>query len=159
MLFLFVEGSDDKRFFESYYKNQDIKIILYATETNKSIYGYIKSIEKLHNSDYLFFADADGTTIDAKTEIIHKKYPMCDKSKIRIVQREIESWYLAGVNLSSCNKYKIKYFPRTDDISKEKFDSILPKNQTHISFQQEILKNFDKDCAKSRNYSFDSFAS
>ena len=60
--------------------------------------------------------------------------------------------------MTACNKYKIKYLPRTDDVSKEKFDSMLPKNQTHISFQREILNNFDSECAKNRNYSFEIFA-
>ena len=102
---------------------------------------------------------ADGATVEHKIEKVAQKYPMVDKSKIRIVQREIESWYLAGLDKINCTKYKIKYLERTDEVSKEKFDSMIPKKLDHTSFQIEILKYFDKECAKSRNYSFDSFAS
>ena len=158
MLFVFVEGSDDRRFFNHYYESQKVNIIPYKPMTNKKITAYINSANAL-KSDYLFFADADGATIEHKTEKVAQKYPMVDRSKIRIVQREIESWYLAGLNKTNCTKYKIKYLERTDEVSKEKFDSMIPKKLDHTSFQIEILKYFDKECAKSRNYSFDSFTS
>lgn len=159
MLFIFVEGRDDKRFFESYYKPEKVIFVEYKTMSNKEIQAYINSFSRITTADYLFFADADGASIKDKLDKTAKKYPMCDKSKIRIVQREIESWYLAGLNQTICAKYKVKYIPRTDDVSKEKFNSMVPKGHNHTSFQVEILKHFDKECAKSRNYSFESFAS
>ena len=159
MLFIFVEGRDDKRFFESYYKPEKVVFVEYKTMSNKEIQGYINSFSRIPSADYLFFADADGAEIKDKLEKIAKKYPMCDKNKIRIVQREIESWYLAGFNPVSCAKHKIKFLPRTDEVSKEKFNSMIPKGHNHISFQVEILKCFDKECAKSRNYSFKNFTS
>lgn len=157
MLFIFVEGNDDKRFFEAYYKFEKVTFIPYKCLSNKVIKGYIDSFGEM-GADYLFFTDADGATIEAKLEKAIKKYPMCDKTKIRIVQREIESWYLAGLDQANCTKYKVKYLPKTDDVSKEKFDSMIPKGYTHITFQIEILKHFDKECAKIRNLSFSRFA-
>ena len=158
MLFVFVEGSDDRRFFKHYYKSQEVNIIPYKTMPNKKIASYINSAKAL-KGDYLFFADADGATIEHKMEKVAQKYPMVDKSKIIIVQQEIESWYLAGLDKTNCTKYKIKYLERTDEVSKEKFDSMIPKKLDHASFQMEILKHFDKTCAKNRNYSFDTFTS
>lgn len=157
-LFIFVEGSDDKRFFESYYSSIDIKTILYANMTTKEISNYIKSIKSLKNADYIFFADADGASIEDKIDTISKKYPACEKTKIRIVQWEIESWYLAGLDSSKCLKYKIKYLSHTDGVSKEKFISMLPKGMSRVTFQIEILKYFNKEEAKSRNNSFRIFA-
>ena len=158
MLFIFVEGVDDKRFFNAYYGQNNVSIIQYKSMPNKKIASYINSSRNL-GIDYLFFADADGTTVEKKLEKVVKKYPMVDKAKIRIVQQEIESWYLAGLDKNNCAKYRIKYLERTDTVSKEKFDSMIPKKLDHASFQVEILKHFDKECAKSRNYSFDNFAS
>ena len=158
MLFVFVEGSDDRRFFNHYYGSQEVNIIPYKPMTNKKIASYINSATAL-KSDYLFFADADGATVEHKIENVAQKYPMVDKTKIRIVQREIESWYLAGFDKTNCAKYRIKYLERTDEVSKEKFDSMIPKKLDHTSFQIEILKYYDKECAKSRNFSFDNFAS
>lgn len=157
--YILVEGSDDVRFFSSYYSGKSVKIIAYKSMTNKEISSLINSIKKQYDSDYLFFADADGATVDAKINIISNKYPACEKSKIRIVQREIESWYLAGLNESACIKYRVKYIPHTDEISKEKFDSMIPKAHTHISFQLEILSQYDKEGAKGRNRSFRAFSS
>lgn len=157
MLFVFVEGSDDRRFFNHYYESQKVNIIPYKQMANKKIASYINSVKAL-KSDYLFFADADGATIEHKIEIVAQRYPMVEKSKIRIVQREIESWYLAGLDKTNCTKYKIKYLERTDEVSKEKFDALIPQKLDHTSFQVEILKHFNKDCAKSRNYSFNNFA-
>lgn len=158
MLFVFVEGSDDRRFFEHYYESTKVKIISYKSMTNKKIASYIETANAL-KYDYLFFADADGATVEQKAEKVSQKYPMVDKTKIIIVQQEIESWYLAGLNKANCTKYKIKYLERTDEVSKEKFDSMVPKKLDHTSFQMEILKYFDKKCAKSRNHSFANFAS
>lgn len=157
-LYIFVEGSDDERFFKSYYDPAKIKIIPYANMPTKDITNYLKSIQSMNNSDYLFFADADGASIDDKTEIISKKYPLCEREKIRIVQWEIESWYLAGLDSLNCAKYKIKYLPHTNDVSKEKFISMLPKGHTRVTFQIEILKCFNQEEAKNRNYSFRVFA-
>ena len=162
LLFLLVEGDDDKRFLEAYYhskcRDTEIRIIKYASWSPKDISNLIRSFPNFRNADYLFFADADGATIGHKIDVIKKRYPVCDESKIRIVQHEIESWYIAGLSQSMCTKYKVKYVSHTDDLSKEKFDSMIPRGYTHISFQVEILKRYDVELAKSRNISFRSFA-
>lgn len=161
-LYLFVEGNDDERFLKSYchskYQGVEIRFVQYAKLTGRQISSLINALPNFRHADYFFFADADGATIEAKIDIVKSKYPYCDASKIRIVQREIESWYIAGLRESMCIKHKIKYIPHTDDLSKEKFDSMLPKGYTHISFQVEILKNYDVELAKSRNASFRNFA-
>ena len=161
-LYLFVEGNDDERFLKSFcrskYRGVEIRFVQYATLTGKQISSLIHALPNFRHADYFFFADADGATVEAKIDIVKRKHPYCDESKIRIVQREIESWYIAGLSEGMCTKHKIKYIPHTDDLSKEKFDSMLPRGYTHISFQVEILKHYDVELAKSRNTSFRNFA-
>ena len=161
LLYLLVEGEDDKRFLEAYYHSKcrdlAIRVVKYASWTPKDIANLIRSFSSFRDADYLFFADADGATIESKIDIVKRKHPYCEKSKIRIVQQEIESWYIAGWSENMCAKYKVKYISHTDDLSKEKFNSMIPRGFTHISFQVEILKRYDVELAKSRNVSFRNF--
>ena len=56
---------------------------------------------------------------------------------------------------------KLKYerrFNKTDGISKEQFDSMMPqKFVSRIDFMQEIMKLFDRETALSKNTSFEYF--
>jgi hypothetical protein len=81
-----------------------------------------------------------------------------EREKIRIVIREIESWYLAGLNNDACRKLKIPVFNDTNEVIKEKFDSLIPKKfqESRIDFMQELLalKHYDLETAKQKNRSF-----
>ena len=80
MLFVFVEGSDDRRFFEHYYESTKVKIISYKSMTNKKIASYIETANAL-KYDYLFFADADGATVEQKQKKCHKNIQWLIKQK------------------------------------------------------------------------------
>lgn len=155
-LFVFVEGSDDERFFRWYFEERNVKIIPYASMQKKEITGIIKSLE-YRGIDYIFTADADGASIEEKTDKIVEKYGV-DSQAVSIVQYEIESWYLAGIDEEETKKYKIRYYSNTDDITKEKFNSMIPKRYTSISFKIDILKKFKVGVAKERNKTFCSFS-
>ena len=79
------------------------------------------------------------------------------EGKVFVSKREIESWYLAGFSQDNAEKYKVKFIYCTDDISKEKFRSMVPKDFNPVSFQVEILKSFDTVLATMRNRSFNIF--
>jgi len=53
---------------------KDVKIISYKSWTNKEITAFINSVKRQYDNDYLFFADADGATIDAKLDIMERKF-------------------------------------------------------------------------------------
>ena len=154
MLFVFVEGSDDERFFTHYYSDPTVKIVQYAHMSNKEIKGYINSINAMPECDYIFIADSDGAEIETKKQRFVERHPCCEANKVFVSKQEIESWYLAGFSQENADKYKVKFIYYTDDISKEKFRSMVPKNFNPVSFQVEILKSFDSALAALRNRSF-----
>lgn len=158
LLYLFVEGSDDERFFNCIYEGKNIKIIKYRKEEKKLINAKIRAIKKSYPEyDYLFFTDADGYTLEDRIDHTVKKYRDCEADKVCVVQFEIESWYLAGINQGTSKKMNIKYFHCTDSITKEKFNTIVPPKQSRIDFMVEILKQYDSQEAQCKNTSFKLF--
>jgi len=164
LLFIFVEGDDDERFFNKilYPKLQEkydiVKIIKYATMKKEKVDNFIKSINAM-GADYIYLTDINSSPcITAKKEEIQKKHPNIDKDKIIVVIKEIESWYLAGLDNKVCRQLKIKNFANTNNVTKEDFNSLIPKKFTsRIDFMSEILKNFSIEIAKQKNKSFRCF--
>jgi len=164
LLFIWVEGNDDERFFNKILspkfqrKYDNVKIIKYATMKKEKVDNFIKSIKAMR-ADYIYLTDINNfPCVTAKKEEIQKKYPNIDKNKIMVVIKEIESWYLAGLDNKACKRLKINNFANTNNITKEKFDAMIPKNFTsRIDFISEILKNFSIKIAKQKNESFQYF--
>ena len=78
-----------------------------------------------------------------------------EKEKIIVVIKEIESWYLAGLNNTENKKFRIPIFSVTDTITKEQFNSLIPQTfNSRIAFLLEILRNFSIEIAKRKNKSF-----
>lgn len=155
MLFIFVEGPDDERFFDGILKEK-VKIIKYAKEKKEKINSFIKSIKATPYLDYIVLCDIDLKTLQEKRKDVKSKYSECEMEKIFVSISEIESWYLAGLDKDCSKKFKIKYINKTNDITKEKFDAMIPKNYSNarISFMIEILKEFKIEEAIERNESF-----
>lgn len=159
ILFIFVEGSYDERFFVKYFDGKNTKFIKYSQMNRKKIKEYIRSINRIPSADYIFIADSDGMSIVNRKKYIANKYSSCDEAKIFISQYEIESWYLAGLSKEDCKKYKIRYYDKTDTVTKEQFERLVPKDFTTISFMIEILQNYINEEAAKRNISFGIFNS
>ena len=164
LLFVWVEGNDDERFFNKVLlpkfqrKYDSIKVIKYAQMKKEKVSNFIKSINAM-GADYLYFADINrAPSITAKKEEIEKEYPNIEKDKIVVVVMEIESWYLAGLDAKACKQLKIKDFPDTENVTKERFNALIPdKFASRIDFMMEILKNFSIEIAKQKNKSFRDF--
>ena len=74
--------------------------------------------------------------------------------------REIESWYLAGLDDKSCKELGLKPFKDTDGVTKEDFNKLIPKRfNSRIDFMVEIIKRFTTKTAKQENRSFSYFMS
>ena len=147
MLFIFVEGIDDQRFFEKIiiprFKKDydDIKIVQYSHWAKKKIKAFIKSISSM-KADYLYFTDINNNPcVTAKKGKVKKTISLINDNKLIVVVREIESWYLAGVFKRDLSKFKIRSNIRTtDDLSKEKFNELIPRNiDSRINFMIDLL--------------------
>lgn len=167
-LYIFLEGEDDKRYFkaiiEPVLKNKYDKISyhLYRQEKKEKVIRFLKSIESVSSWDYIFIADIDlFEDVKSKKEKLIKSYENLKADKIVIVIREIESWYLAGLDLDYRKKYDISIKNNTNDIIKESFDNILKKSKlkrmSKSSWMIEIIKNYNLDIATHNNDSLNYF--
>ena len=72
--------------------------------------------------------------------------------------KEIESWYLAGLDEKALKKLGIhKRIRTTDNVTKEEFNQLIPKNMPRIEFMRKILESYNVEIAKERNRSFGYF--
>ncbi|KLO21555.1 hypothetical protein [Marinitoga sp. 1155] len=137
-LYIFVEGEDDKRFFDNIIKLElsgkydSINIIRYAKmkKEKEKVNNFIISIKKM-NADYIFAHDIDNTvsTTSKKIEIKH-------------MLKNIENSIVKN----------------TDEITKESFNNMISDRfDSRITFMIEILKNFSIKIAIQKNKSFKYF--
>ncbi len=160
-LFIWVEGNDDERFFESVIipkiksDYNFVKIIKYSQKSKKYKQAFISSIKAM-GADYLFFSDInDSSCVTAKKEKLKSELRNIESDRIVIAIKEIESWYLAGIKSRECQKLKISPYKATDSVAKEEFNNLIPKEyDSRIHFLRDILKNYSIQTAKKKNRSF-----
>jgi hypothetical protein len=163
-LFIFVEGDDDERFFRKIFslglsdKYNSLQFVKYSTLKKDKVNSFIKSVASM-GSDYIFVGDFDkGPCITRCRENLLNLYNRIELSKVCIVKQEIESWYFSGLNEEQCKRFKIKNKIDCDNLTKELFCELIPKNFTSkISFMQQILEVFDQNFAIEQNSSFNYF--
>ena len=167
MLFILVEGDDDERFFDRVIKPMIVceqiydyvQLWKYAQAKKQKVNGFLRSINAMQ-AEYLFVSDMDESPcVTDKKARIASKFEKLSEDRILIVCREIESWYLAGLNDEGCSQIGIPpSYDNTDRMSKERFDDMVPKKfVSRIDFMQEIMKVFDQNTALTRNTSFGYF--
>ncbi|MCK4613853.1 MAG: hypothetical protein KAU14_03540 [Thermoplasmata archaeon] len=163
-LFIFVEGEDDRRFFDAvikplFFDNYDwIEIRTYAGMKKEKRDSFIKSIRAM-GADYIMVAD-----INRSPCVTHKKEKFTthahhiEPERIAVVIKEIEGWYLGGAEEAFLAKNKIRFKGSTDDLTKEQFNILTPtKYDSRIFFMAEMLKNFSVEKARENNVSFNYF--
>jgi hypothetical protein len=163
-LFIFVEGNDDERFIEKIRSVFDeqydyVKIYKYRQTPPKQTKKFLRAITAM-KSNCFFLADINSLPCPtAKKEKITNMYgKSVALEKIMVVIKEIESWYLAGLDDDSCRELGVKTFTDTNNITKEQFNTIMPKKfDSRIDFMQEILKRFCLTTARQNNNSLDYF--
>jgi hypothetical protein len=162
--FLLVEGPDDIRFFNSIISpileknNHYVTIIAHRTKTKKQICNIVRFCEN-QCIPYFYFEDIDSfPSIQRKKSRIDEKLQK-DLMNIIIVIKEIESWYLAGIEDRDLKSLGIKVkISDTNNIIKERFQEILPKKyDSQIDFMIDVLKNFSIQNAIRKNCSFEYF--
>lgn len=159
VLYLFVEGPDDKRLINCLFSDvQDKQFYEYARKKQSCVSNLVKTINNTPGWQYIFFADSDTKSIEQKRKDIKNKWNDLDEEKIVIVCIEIESWYYAGMSQELCEKYKIKYQTDSNNVCKENFIALISKSRrTKTEIQIEAANTFDIALARQRNESFNLF--
>lgn len=172
ILFIFVEGVDDKRFIESVIvpfiqekgKYSLIKPIEYAVKSSQELRKFIQTISHQTNQNYILLCDMDSNgnknaTIKNRVEKIIEKYgQVLDKNKIVVVKEEIESWYYAGITNAKLEELGLPILPNTETLTKEEFERMKPKMFiTDNDFMVEILKEYVLELGQEKNASLNYF--
>ena len=111
-------------------------------------------------ADYMIITDLNQSPC-----VTHRKDVLTTKKiksklvrddRLIIVIKEIESWYLAGLDEAALKELGISYPDKdTDTLNKEQFDRLIPgKYVSRIDFMKDILKNFQLETARQKNKSF-----
>ena len=160
-IWIFVEGSTDSYFCERVISSllnrvfDEVKLIECAQRKSEIVQNLLKSIKSM--GSYLYLTDINSSPcFTAKKEKVSRELKgQIDEGSMVIVKQEIESWYAAGIDDDIEKQFKIKPIRSTNDLTKEKFDSIIPSRfDSRIDFMQEILKGFSKETAIEKNESF-----
>lgn len=158
---IFVEGDDDDRFFKNAilpdlaksYNNYNFSIVQYKCRKKDYSQKFIKTIDAI-GGRYLFTTDMDNSSsVSMKVAKAKTTYNLPDDSKIVIVIKEIESWYLAGMDDTLCAKHRMSLLG-TETIDKEQFLRMIPRGSSKPVFMNEILENFSINNANEKNSSF-----
>ena len=160
-LFIFVEGSDDVRFFETIIKPrlehtfESVELITFACTKSVKVDRFIRGINAMNHS-YIIVTDIDlEQSVHAKKKIILSRFTEADYQNVMVIIQEIESWYLAGINDTGAKALGIHVPARTDFVTKEHFIRWTPRYYpSKIAFMIEILKFFSLSVAVEKNKSF-----
>ncbi|EHH1058347.1 MULTISPECIES: DUF4276 family protein [Vibrio harveyi group] len=159
MIYVLVEGADDKRFVNKVLspilkeKYGGYKVWEYAKKKDVAINNFIKSINSM-GSDCLFLVDSDNNEADEIKKKYLTKFSQLQEEKISVVLREIEAWYLSGINEDTfTNKLSKKIPADTSHITKEMFETYFMR-LTGTEAKIESLINYDVHLACQRSPSF-----
>ena len=162
-LWLLVEGNDDARFADAILAPEfmraydDVRIWRYSQVTIRKRANFLRSIDRM-GADYILLCDLDEfPCVTSKKESMKSRLPIPD-DRIAVVVKEIESWYLAGLDEEGCQALDISPVRRPDEVVKEAFDNLVGGKANHTDMMVEILKRYDISQARRRSPSFGYFA-
>ncbi len=163
-VFVFLEGNDDVRFFSAviipllrvHYPS--VELITYAGLKSVKVDRFVNSILAMQN-DYILVADIDQEpNVRVKKQILLGRFDALQKDHIMVIIKEIESWYLAGIDDHTSVELGIRQLRQTDFVTKEHFNRWIPRiYPSRIAFMVELLKHFSVDVAERKNRSFRHF--
>lgn len=165
ILHVLVEGDHDESFVDNVIRPwlvmrnryNDVTPFQYAERKKEIVENYVYTINQ-KGEDLICLTDSTGATCIRKKidQLIKYEIGMFNPAMIFVVVKEIEGWYLAGFDNSCCRRIRIKYVPRTDQITKKVFHEIIAKSKykPEAACRYEMLRNFDLQLASTRNRSF-----
>lgn len=164
LLYILVEGVDDERFFSQIVKPlleknyNAIKIVSYAQKTKRKVKDLLRGIAS-QEAQFLIVADIDRhRCVTQKKKWIARQFGSILDENMVVVIKEIESWYLAGIDAKNASRLNVRIPGSTDHISKKEFDRLIPSRfDSRIDFMIEILKCYSLRTARRKNESFKYF--
>ena len=163
-IWFLVEGNDDERFVKSVLMPEfrraydHVQIWRYSQAKASKRANFLRSIQGM-GADYILFCDLDEfPCVTSKKESMKSGLPALSDARIAVVVKEIESWYLAGLDESDFSALGIANASRPDEVVKEKFDVLVGGKANHTDMMVEILKRYDISQARRRSPSFGYFA-
>lgn len=161
-IYAFLEGPDDERFFDRVVaplfaaRGYETRVWKYACEKKLRTMNLVRAVRKA-GYPYVFVRDIDRTPYARVRvqETLRSFGHAMEAEMVVVVIAEIESWYLAGVGEEEEAALGLSAVPhRTDRVTKEAFNTLIPRGVSRIEFMQEVLDGFDVGLAKRRNRSF-----
>lgn len=164
-LWILVEGDDDERLIEHIKPELEsqydyVGVWQYAQKPKKKRGEFLRVMNSTPSFDCIYLTDINNSPcITAKREDVKNKYGnRIEIERIVIAVQEIESWYLAGLDEQNNKELGIKPSNRTYDITKEKFNDMMPARfDSRIDYMREILKWFSVETGVAKNASFGYF--
>ena len=164
-LWLLVEGNDDERFVDAVLAPEfrraydDVQIWRYSQAPIRKRANFLRSVHAM-GADYILFCDIDELPcVTSKKESVKSALPLpIPDDRIAVVVKEIESWYLAGLDERNFQTLGIANASRPDEVVKEKFDVLVGGKANHTNMMVEILRRYDISQARRRSPSFGYFA-
>jgi hypothetical protein len=159
-LYLFIEGNDDERFFLNVLcpllgrKYSEMQVIQYAEDPPKLTRKFIRSVQSARD-EYVFVRDLDDAPcITQRKKKVVSRYKV-DSNNIIVVVKEIECWYLCGLDDECCKKLEIeRHIGPTDNMTREDFDALVPEGVSRVEFMQQILEKHKIEIGRQKNRSF-----
>lgn len=120
---------------------------------------YLKSIKGIQGADFVVLGDVNNAEcVVQRRDGLSKEFKI-PPDKVVVVVKEIESWYLAGLDASACKALKIKRIGRTDHLTKETFNKVISDGRlSRLDFMVECMNKFNPSVAATNNQSFRYFA-
>jgi len=158
----FLEGNDDKRFFEKIlepffsdnYPNYTFHKIRHSEMADEKVKLFINSFKE-DECIFIFFKDYDrGPCYSRILERTIERFEQLEQNEIFIVRKSIEGWYLAGLNdIFLRDKGVNEHFDDTENISKHRFKTLFPRGTTISTILIEMLEDYDIRIAINKNLS------
>jgi hypothetical protein len=163
-LFILVEGNDDQRFFSRIirplflHEYASVELISYASMKSAKVCRYIKGLMALRY-DFIVVADIDQEpTVHHKKKVLMARFCNLHPDRVMVIVKEIESWYLAGLDDHASTVIGVRRLEHTDFLTKEHFNRWIPRQyNSRIAFMVDCLQHFSIPVAIEKNKSFHYF--
>ena len=152
---IFLEGDDDKRFFEGViepllskkFPDFIFRKIRYAEKKKRVIKQFLKSF-KDQECKCLFFKDYDrGPCYTEIIENLLNVFSSLKADEVFIARKSIESWYLAGASKDFLKKYDMEGpLEDTSGITERRFKGLFAGEPASL-IKIEILESYDLEQA------------
>ncbi len=162
ILYILVEGTDDERFVEHIVvplidaKYDCVKVIKYASMKKSKVRQFVRSMEAM-GADYFLLGDLDEIEcVTRKKDDLLAKYPNVDGKKVFVVVKEIEGWYVAGLDARIREEMGIHIAGETNCVTKERLEiERRRKYNSRIHFLIEMLNRYSVPVGRANNNSLD----